>query len=46
MVNEEDYVDIGLACAEVCTALQRGIDGKRLDQLSQSVLEAIEKLTT
>lgn len=46
MLNEEDYVDIALACADVCTALKRGVDGKRLDELSQSVIEAIEKLTT
>jgi hypothetical protein len=46
MVNEEDYDDIGLACADVCTALKRGIDGKRLEELSQSVFDAIETLTT
>lgn len=46
MLNEEDYVDIGLACADVCTALKRGINGKQAEELSQSVVEAIEKLTT
>lgn len=45
MLNEEDYFDIGLACADVSTALKRGINGKQLDELSQSVLEAIDKLT-
>lgn len=45
MINEVDYVDIGLACADVCRALDRGMNGRRMDQLSQSVLEAIGQLT-
>ena len=43
-MNEGDYVDIGLACADVCTALSRGIDGRGLDEVSESVFEAIETL--
>ena len=46
MVNEEDYVDLGLSCADVCKALDRGLEGKQLDELSPSVLEAINQLTT
>ena len=46
MVNKTDYVDLGLACAEVCEVLYQGISGKRTDQLSQSVLDAIGRLTT
>ena len=46
MVNEADYVELGLACADVCRALDRGVNGKRLDDLSQSVFEAIGQLTT
>ena len=46
MGNEADYVDIGVACADVCAALKRGITGRRPDELSDSVLEAIDKLTT
>jgi hypothetical protein len=46
MVNKADYVELGLTCADVCKALDRGTDRKRGDQLSQPVLEAIEKLTT
>ena len=46
MINETDYVDLGLACADICTALGRGMDGKKLDDLSQSVSEAIGQLTT
>ena len=45
MVNEDDYVDLGLACAEVCKALDRGMNGKKRDDLSQSIREAIEQLT-
>ena len=46
MINETDYVDLGLACADICTALGRGMDGKKLNDLSQSVSEAIGQLTT
>ena len=46
MVNETDYVGLGLACAEVCTALERGMNGKRLDDLNRSVRNAIAQLTT
>ena len=46
MANETEYVDLGLACADVCEALNRGMNGKRLEDLSQSVREAIKKLTT
>ena len=46
MINETDYVELGLACADICTALGRGMDGKNLDDLSQSVSEAIGQLTT
>ena len=45
MVNDADYVDLGLACADVCKALDRGMSGRRADELSRSVLEAIEQLT-
>ena len=46
MANKADYVELGLACADVCKALDRGIKGRKLDDLSQSVREAIEQLTT
>ena len=46
MINEGDYVELGLACAGVCTALGRGMNGKKLDDFSQSVAEAIAQLTT
>ena len=45
MTNKSDYVELGLACADVCKALERGLNGKELDDLSPSVREAIEQLT-
>ena len=46
MVNKTDYVELGLACADVCRALDRGLNGRQIDELSQSVFEAIGQLTT
>jgi len=45
-LNEEEYIKLGIACAEVCIALSRGVNGKRLEELNQSVSEAIVQLTT
>ena len=45
MGNDEDYVDLGLTCAHVCAALDRGLNGKRLDELNTSVREAVKQLT-
>jgi len=46
MINQAEYVELGLACADVCIALDRGLKGKRLGDLNNSVLEAIEQLRT
>ena len=46
IANEEDYVELGLHCAEICKAIDRGMSGKRLDELNRSVCEAINQLTT
>ena len=45
MANKTDYVELGIACVDVCKALDRGMNGRKLDDLSQSVREAIEQLT-
>jgi len=45
MANKTEYVELGLACANVCRALDRGMDGRRLDEFNRSVGEAIEQLT-
>jgi hypothetical protein len=46
MLNQSDYVELGLACANVCNALDRGMNGKKMNDLNQSVCEAINQLTT
>jgi len=46
MINELDYVELGLFCADICRALDRGMNGKKLDDFSQSVCDAINQLTT
>jgi len=44
MANKTDYVELGVACADVCRALDRGTDGRQLDELSRSAYNAIEQL--
>ena len=46
MVNKLDYVELGLSCADICKALARGMSGRKLDELNQSVCDAINQLTT
>jgi hypothetical protein len=46
MISKAGYVELGLTCANVCEALNRGMDRRRADEPSQSVLMAIERLTT
>jgi hypothetical protein len=46
MANGMDYVELGLACAGVCKALDRGMNGRQADQFNRSVFEAIEELTS
>lgn len=45
MADKLDYVQLGLVCAEVCRALDRGVGGKKQDDLSQSAREVIARLT-
>ena len=45
MANDQDYIELGMACAGVCRALDRGLNGRQLDELGQSVLGAILQLT-
>jgi len=46
MVNELDYVELGLSCADICKALERGMNEKKLNDLNQSMCDAINQLTT
>ena len=45
MANEQDFLELGKSCGHVCQALDCGLNGKRSDELSRSVLEAIGLLT-
>jgi len=45
MVETTGFVKLGLHCADVCRGLDRGVSGKRLDELSQSVYDVIHQLT-
>ena len=42
----QGYVDLGLSCAEIYKTLKRGTNRRELDEPSDSVREAIDKLTT
>ena len=44
MADEQDYVDLGLSCADICKTLER-INGKASDNLDKSVYDAINRLT-
>ena len=46
MVNEQEYIKLGLFCAEICTAPEQGMGKKKLKDLSKSVRGAINKLKT
>ena len=46
MANDEDYINIGLFCAEICQVLNRGLKEEQSDELDQSVVIAIGNLTT
>ena len=45
MANDQDCVDLGRACGDVCQVLYRRLRGKRLDVLDQCILDAIGDLT-
>ena len=45
MINERDYVELGLTCADICQALERGMSGKKLQDLNKSIRDAIGQLT-
>ena len=45
MANEQDYVELGKLCGEVCGALYERLEGRQPDKLDKSLVGAIEKLT-
>ena len=46
MANRSDCVELGLACADVCKVLDRGMNGRYANEFNRSVFVAIEQLTT
>jgi len=44
MANKTDYVELGLAFADVCRALDRGVNRRRVDGLSPAMVEATHQL--
>ena len=46
MIDHVDYVELGLACADVCTALDRKLNREKSNDLDDSMSEAINQLTT
>ena len=44
MVNEVEYIELGLACVGVREALGQGVNRRRVDQLGRPVFSAIEQL--
>jgi len=45
MIKKQDCVELGLSCAYVCRTLDRGTNGRRQDELSLSVYDAMSQLT-
>jgi hypothetical protein len=45
MVDNPDYVELGLSCADVCRALDRGVNGGKPNKPSHSVYNATNQLT-
>ena len=44
MANKQDYVDLGLSCLNICNALEWGMEGRELNELSKSARNAIDQL--
>ncbi|KAF9791096.1 hypothetical protein BJ322DRAFT_425458 [Thelephora terrestris] len=42
--NKQAFIDLGLFCAKVCGALNRGLNGEKPHELNESAHEAIGKL--
>jgi hypothetical protein len=45
MKNKDDFIDVGIYCAEICSAIERGTLGKTEGNLSPSFVKAIKELT-
>jgi hypothetical protein len=45
VINQQDYVELGLDCADICRTIDRGTGGKSQDDLGQSMCKEINQLT-
>jgi hypothetical protein len=45
MQNKDDFIDVGVYCAQICSAIDRGTRGMTEETLSPSFVEAIKDLT-
>jgi len=45
MINEPDCVVLGLSCANICRTLDRGTNGRKYNELSPSVYDAMNQST-
>ena len=46
MTNKNDFVELGQSCADVCDALYRGLEGRELNKINESVLDAVKQLAS
>jgi len=46
IINKQGYAELGLSCANIRGVLDQGMDRMKLDDLIQSVREAINRLMT
>ncbi|KAF9778231.1 hypothetical protein BJ322DRAFT_1114477 [Thelephora terrestris] len=46
MAKRTEFLELGLACADICRAIDRGMNCRQADHFNQSVFEVIEQLTT
>ena len=44
MANDKDYFELGISCAQVCQALDGGLEGRHLDEINQHALDAVRDL--
>ena len=44
-VNELEFVELGLFCADICRTLDQGTNGRSSDELNPSIHGAINLLT-
>jgi hypothetical protein len=45
MKNKDDFIDVGVYCAQICSAIERSTRGKTEGNLSPSFVEAIKDFT-